>query len=65
MGSVSFAALALLSRARPVFAIPPEYGEAAANIAEGVGQALPPLGDVARTTNPMQGVGDLRRTRVK
>lgn len=51
MGSVGFAVLAVASRAHPVAAIPPEYGEAAANIVEGVGQNVPPLGDLAGTTN--------------
>ena len=58
MGSVCIATMAVASHARPVSAIPPEYWEAAANIAEGAGQAIPPLGDVAGTANPMQGVGD-------
>ena len=51
MGSVGFTLLAVISRAQPVSAIPPKYGEAAANIAEGVGQNVPPLGDLAGTAN--------------
>lgn len=51
MGSVGFAMLTVVSRAQPVTAIPPEYGEAAANIAAGVGQNVPPLGDVGGTVN--------------
>ena len=42
-----FAIVALGSYAPPSLAIPIEYGEAAAGMAEGVGQNVPPLGNVA------------------
>lgn len=51
MGSVGFAMLAVVTRVQPVTAIPPEYGEAAASIADGVGQNVPPLGELAGTAN--------------
>ena len=51
--SMVIAMLALGSQAAPVNAIPPEYGEAAANIAQEVGQGVPPLGDVVGKVNPI------------
>lgn len=53
LGSMVIAVLALGSQAAPVNAIPPEYGEAAANIAQEVGEGVPPLGDVVGKVNPI------------
>jgi len=47
-----FALLTLGSYAQPSSAIPLEYGEAAANVAQEVGQNAPPLGDVVGNVNP-------------
>ena len=52
LGSVAIAMLALGSQIAPVNAIPPEYGEAAANVAQEVGQGVPPLGKVVGKVNP-------------
>lgn len=52
LGSVVVAMVALGSQAAPVSAIPPEYGEAAANVAKDVGQGVPPLGEVMGNVNP-------------
>ena len=49
--SVFFAIITLGSYAQPSSAIPPEYGEAAANLAQEVGQNVPPLGDVVGNAN--------------
>ena len=49
MGSVGLAILGVVTSVQPVTAIPPEYGEAAANIADAVGQNVPPFGEVAGT----------------
>ena len=51
MTAVFFAFLALGSYAQPSSAIPVEYGEAAANAAQEVGQNVPPLGDVGGNVN--------------
>ncbi len=48
------ATLTLGSQAAPVNAIPPEYGEAAVNVASEVGQGVPPLGDVVEQVNPIR-----------
>ena len=50
--AVFFALLTLGSYSQASSAIPPEYGEAAANVAQGVGQNVPPLGDVVGNANP-------------
>ena len=52
MTAVFFAFLALGSYAQPSSAIPVEYGEAAANLAQEAGQTVPPLGDVVGNVNP-------------
>lgn len=49
--AIFFAILALGSYALPSAAIPPEYGEAAANMAQGIDQGVPPLGEVAGNMN--------------
>ena len=49
--AIFFALLTLGSYSQPSRAIPPEYGEAAANVAQGVGQDVPPLGDVVGNVN--------------
>ncbi|MFT5791645.1 MAG: hypothetical protein ACI9LI_000982 [Saprospiraceae bacterium] len=54
--AVFFAFLTLGSYAQPSSAIPPEYGEAAANLAQGVEQGVPPLGEVAGNINPHQNI---------
>jgi|GEM_PF-4660451 len=51
MAAVFFALLTLGSYAQPSSAIPPEYGEAAAHLAQEVGQNVPPLGDVVGNAN--------------
>ena len=60
MTAVFFAFLTLVSYAQPSPAIPPEYGEAAANIAEGVEQVVPQLGEVVGNAHipPQQVVGN-------
>lgn len=50
--NIVIALVALGSQAAPVNAIPPEYGEAAANVAQEVGQDVPPLGGVVGKVNP-------------
>ena len=45
--AVFFALLTLGSYAQPSLAIPPEYGQAANNVVNGIDQAVPPLGDAA------------------
>ena len=50
--AVFVALLTLGSYVQPSSAIPPEYGEAAANLAQEVGQNVPPLGDVVGNVNP-------------
>lgn len=49
--AVFFALITLGSYAQPSSAIPVEYGEAAANVAQEVGQNVPPLGDVVGNVN--------------
>lgn len=56
LGALAAAVYALGSQAAPVGAIPPEYGEAAANAAQDMPQCIPPLGEVAGNVNPQGGV---------
>ena len=56
--SIAIATLALGSQAAPADGIPPEYGEAAANVAQEVGQGVPPLGDVVGKVNPQPPIPD-------
>ena len=46
-----FAFLTIGSYAQPSSAIPPEYGEAANNVVQGMDQAIPPLGGAAGVAN--------------
>ena len=60
--AVFFALLSIASyiQPQPTIAIPPEHGEAAANIIEGVEQVVPQLGEVVGNVNipPQQVVGN-------
>ena len=49
--AVFFALMTLGSYAQPSSAIPPEYGEAANNLVNGMDQAVPPLGATAGVAN--------------
>lgn len=61
MASVFFALLALGSYAAPSSAIPVEYGEAAANAAQGIGETLPPLGEIAGTGKVAQAANNAQQ----
>lgn len=55
LGGVAMAVLTLGNQAAPANAIPPEYGEAAVNAAQDIGQNVPPLGDIGGRVVPNNG----------